>query len=78
MIDIADVINVASDRVSHGAEFDIRLDGDIHFIISYRLKDYVMMRRFNLVQLSSCHIDWRVVISDGCDEMISKLIERVS
>ena len=78
MIDIADVINVASDRVLHGAEFDIRLDGDIHFIISYRLKDYVMMRRFNLMQLSLCNIDWRVVISDGCDEMINKLIERVS
>lgn len=78
MIDIADVINVASDRLSHGAEFAIRLDGDIHFIISYRLKDYVMMRRFNLVQLSSCDIDWQVIISDKCDEMINKLIERVS
>lgn len=78
MIDIADVINVASDRISHGAEFDIRLDGDIHFIISYRLKDYVMMRRFNLIQLSSCNIDWQVIISDKCDEMINKLIERVS
>lgn len=76
MIDIADVINVASDRVSHGAEFDIRLDGDIHFIISYRLKGYVMMRRFNLVQLG--YTDWRVVICDGCDKMINKLIERVS
>jgi len=49
MIDIADVISVASDRVLHGAEFDIRLDGDVHFIISYKLKGYVMMRRFNLV-----------------------------
>lgn len=78
MIDIADVISVASDRVSHGAEFDIRLDGDIHFIISYRLNGYVMMRRFNLVQLGSCHIDWRVVISDWCNEMINELLERVS
>lgn len=78
MIDIADVISIASDRVLHGAEFDIRLDGDVHFIISYKLKGYVMGRRFNLVQLSSCHIDWRVIISDRCDEMISKLIERVS
>lgn len=78
MIDIADVINVASDRVLHGAEFDIRLDGDIHFIISYRLKGHFMMRRFNLVQLSSCNIDWRVIISDVCDEMINKLLERVS
>lgn len=76
MIDIAEVINVASDRVSHGAEFDIRLDGDIHFIISYRLNDYVMMRRFNLVQLG--YTDWQVIISDGCDEMINKLLERVS
>ena len=78
MIDIADVISIASDRVLHCAEFVIRLDGDIHFIISYRLKDYVMMRRFNLVQLSSCNIDWQVIISDKCDEMMNELIERVS
>lgn len=78
MINIGDIIAVASDRDLHGAELNVRDDGDFHFIIGYELNGYVMMRRFNLVQLSSCHINWRVVISDGCDEMINKLLERVS
>ena len=73
---MADVISVASDRVLHGAEFDIRLDGDFHFIISYRLKGHLTMRTFNIVQLS--YVDWRVIISDECDSMITGLLERVS